>query len=243
MLILALDSTAIAASVALCRDSHPLAAFHLDNGNTHSETLLPMVKAALETTGKTVDDVDVFACSVGPGSFTGVRIGVATIKGLAFGKNKPVIGVSTLEALATNLLPFEGLIVPVMNARRGQVYNAIFEATGNTLTRLTEDRALSLVELEAELANYGKPFALCGDGADITQKGFAGRVDSVVASERYVYQSGYSVAECAREDYISGVRTKDIELTPVYLRLSQAERERLERESGSLENLERKIKQ
>ena len=102
MLILAIDSTAVAASVALLFDGAPLAAFHLDNGNTHSETLLPMVESVLRCTGKTVDDIDLFAVSAGPGSFTGVRIGVATVKGLAFGKGKPCVGVSTLEALAEN---------------------------------------------------------------------------------------------------------------------------------------------
>lgn len=126
MLILAMDSTAVAASVALLTDGAPLAAFHLDNGNTHSETLLPMVESVLRCTGKTVDDIDLFAVSAGPGSFTGVRIGVATVKGLAFGKGKPCVGVSTLEALAENLVPTGGLLCPVMNARRGQVYNALF---------------------------------------------------------------------------------------------------------------------
>ncbi|MBQ8341580.1 MAG: tRNA (adenosine(37)-N6)-threonylcarbamoyltransferase complex dimerization subunit type 1 TsaB, partial [Clostridia bacterium] len=100
MLIFALDSTAIIASVALLRDGKPLASFHVENGNTHSETLLPMTKALLESAGVGVDDIDLFACSTGPGSFTGVRIGVATVKGLAFGKNKPCVAVSTLEALA-----------------------------------------------------------------------------------------------------------------------------------------------
>ena len=235
MLILALDSTAIAASVALCEDERALAAFHLNNGNTHSETLLPMIKAALDTTGKTVDDVDVFACSVGPGSFTGVRIGVATVKGLAFDKNKPVIGVSTLEALATNLLPFEGLIVPVMNARRGQVYNAVFEASGNSLCRLTEDRALAITDLEAELAAYAKPFALCGDGADMTRKALH-TVTPVSTSPLLTDQNAVSVAAVAKKAYESGTRTTDGELTPVYLRLPQAERERLEREKQNSSN-------
>ena len=229
MLILALDSTAVVASVALCENDRALAAFHLNNGNTHSETLLPMVKAALTTTGHTVDDVDLFACSVGPGSFTGVRIGAATIKGLAFGKQKPVIGVSTLEALATNLLPFEGLIVPVMNARRGQVYNAVFEGRDGRLIRLTEDRALAVTELEAELAAMGRPFALCGDGAEMTA-GLLREITPTAVSPLLLSQNAVSVAEVALAAYESGVRTTDAELAPVYLRLPQAERERLERE-------------
>ncbi|MBE6595294.1 MAG: tRNA (adenosine(37)-N6)-threonylcarbamoyltransferase complex dimerization subunit type 1 TsaB [Ruminococcaceae bacterium] len=229
MLILALDSTAVVASVALCEDDRALAAFHLNNGNTHSETLLPMVKAALDTTGHSVDDIDLFACSVGPGSFTGVRIGAATVKGLAFGKEKPVIGVSTLEALATNLLPFEGLIVPVMNARRGQVYNAVFEAKNGVLQRITPDRALAVTELEAELAAIGRPFALCGDGADMTAALLVS-LRPVAISPLLTAQNAVSVAAVARRMYENGVRTTDAELTPVYLRLPQAERERLERE-------------
>lgn len=229
MLILALDSTAVVASVALCENDRPLAALHLNNGNTHSETLLPMVKAALATTGHTVDDVDLFACSVGPGSFTGVRIGAATVKGLAFGKNKPVIGVSTLEALATNLLPFEGLIVPVMNARRGQVYNAVFEGRDGKLVRLTEDRALAVTELEAELAAMRRPFALCGDGAEMTA-GLLREIQPTAVSPLLLSQNAVSVAAVALAAYESGVRTTDAELTPIYLRLPQAERERLERE-------------
>ena len=167
MLIFALDSSAVVATVALYRDTTPLASFTLKNGNTHSETLLPMAKALFDVTGYTPDDVDIFACSEGPGSFTGVRIGAATIKGLSFGKNKTVIGVSTLEAMARNLLPAKGLICPVMNARRGQVYNALFLADGDTLTRLCPDRALAATELADELREKGLPFYLIGDGKDV----------------------------------------------------------------------------
>ena len=240
MKILALDSTALTASVALCEDSRPIAEFTISNGHTHSETLLPMIASMLELGGYTVNDVDIFAASKGPGSFTGVRIGAATLKGLAFDTKKPCIGVSTLRALAKNLEGFDGIICPVMNARRGQVYNALFDADGK---RLCEDRALSVEELAAEIASSDKTVYLCGDGTDITFDGFAGRVNAVKAPERLRLQSGYSVAACALEDYKNGIHTTDIELTPSYLRLSQAERERLERESGSLENIERKIKQ
>ena len=128
MIILALDSTAQTGSVALCRDEKLIASFTLNTGNTHSETLLPSVEAVLSLSDMTADDVDLFACAKGPGSFTGVRIGAATVKGLAFGKDKPSLGVSTLEALAYNLRGFSGILCPVMNARRSQVYNALFRA-------------------------------------------------------------------------------------------------------------------
>lgn len=237
MKILSLDSTALTASVALCDGRRLLSEFTINNGNTHSETLLPMIESMLRLFGCTTDDIELFAAAKGPGSFTGVRIGAATLKGLAFDTGKPCVGVSTLRALATNLVG-EGnrVICPVMNARRGQVYNALFAPDGK---RLCDDRALSIDELASELAEMKKSVILCGDGTDITFDGFAGKVDAIKAPERLRCHSAYSVAVCALEDYESGDYTSDIELTPVYLRLSQAERERLARESGSLENIEK----
>ena len=226
MLILALDSTAVVASVALCRDETPIASFHIKNGNTHSETLLPMVETVLKTAGFLVEDIDLFACSVGPGSFTGVRIGVATIKGLAFGKNKPCIGVSTLEALALNAVPFDGIICPVMNARRGQVYNALFRYENEALVRLCPDRALSAIELNAEMAKKGEPYALVGDGIEemtrVASKNTPERISPLLTD-----QNAISVAKCAYRVFLGGQNGTDAELKPVYLRLPQAERERL----------------
>lgn len=234
MLILSLDSSAVAGSVALCDGERLLCEYTVNLGNTHSETILPMIESILKIAGYTTDDIDIFACSEGPGSFTGIRIGAATVKGLAFSLGKPVIGVSTLEALAYNLLGFDGIICPVMNARRGQVYNAVFDAE---LNRLTEDRAIAASDLAAELA--GKRVFLCGDG---TKVALAGGVDAIAAPERLLHQSAFSVAQCALKKYNAGVRTSDTELSPVYLRLPQAERVRLERESGSLESNERILK-
>ena len=228
MLILALDSTAVVASVALCRDETPIASFHIKNGNTHSETLLPMVETVLKTAGFSVDDVDLFACSVGPGSFTGVRIGVATVKGLAFGKNKPCIGVSTLEALALNAVPFDGIICPVMNARRGQVYNALFRYEGDALVRLCPDRALSALELDAEMAEKDKPFALVGDGVEEMTR-VAVKTAPKCISPLLTDQNAVSVARCAYHAFLNGQHGTDAELNPIYLRLPQAERERLAR--------------
>ena len=228
MLILALDSTAIVASVALCRDDKPIASFTVKNGNTHSETLLPMVEAVLKSAGVSPSDIDLFACSVGPGSFTGVRIGTATIKGLAFGQNKNCLGVSTLEALAENLVPFDGIICPVMNARRGQVYNALFRYENGALVRLCEDRALSVTELAAELAEMGLPFALCGDGI-AEFKRLAPDSAPVSVSALLEDQSAVSVAKVALRRANAGESGTDTDLVPVYLRLPQAERERLEK--------------
>ncbi|MBE6599966.1 MAG: tRNA (adenosine(37)-N6)-threonylcarbamoyltransferase complex dimerization subunit type 1 TsaB [Ruminococcaceae bacterium] len=232
MLILSIDSSAVAGSVALCDGERLLSEYTVNLGNTHSETLLPMIEHILKLSGYTTDDIDIFACSEGPGSFTGIRIGAATIKGLAFSTGKPCIGVSTLEALAYNLCGFDGIICPVMNARRGQVYNAVFD---KDLNRLTEDRAIAASDLARELENYDRVY-LCGDG---TRVALDGGVHAIAAPERLLHQSGYSVAQCALKKFALGVRTGDTELAPVYLRLPQAERVRLEKISGSIESNER----
>ena len=234
MLILALDSTAVVASVALCRDDTPIAAFTVKNGNTHSETLLPMVESVLKTAGYTADDVDLFACSVGPGSFTGVRIGVSTVKGLAFGKNKPCVAVSTLEALAENLIPCEGILCPVMNARRGQVYNALFRYENGRLTRLCEDRAISALDLETELLAQSEAAYFSGDGVGEIQR-LCKQIKPGKVSDHLVDQNAVSVAKCAYRAYLAGTHCTDAELSPVYLRLPQAERERLERQNQTKE--------
>lgn len=220
-----MDSTATTASVALCEDTRPIASFHIQNGNTHSETLLPMVEEILRRTKTSCEDVALFAVSAGPGSFTGVRIGVATVKGLAFGKGKPCAAVSTLEALAENLVPMGGLLCPVMNARRGQVYNAIFKVCDGKLERLTPDRAIAISELENELLASDLPVTLCGDGAQLTKDAFSAKAASL-APRLLLEQNAVSVAACAyrmaqRDDTVS-----DLQLQPVYLRLPQAERER-----------------
>lgn len=230
MIILALDSTAQTGTVALCRDEKLVASFTLNTGNTHSETLLPSVEAVLKLGDMTVNDVDLFAISKGPGSFTGVRIGAATAKGMAFGKDKPCIGVSTLEALAYNLRGFRGIACPVMNARRSQVYNALFRVENGKIERLCPDRAIALSDLAEELSAFGDtPVYLSGDGYDMTREALANR-NLGNTPEELIYQSGYSVAMCALAAFEAGERTTDTELVPTYLRLPQAERERLEKE-------------
>lgn len=226
MRILALDSTAVTASVAVTEDEKLVAQLTLNNGNTHSQTLLPMVESLFKMLDITADDIDLFACSAGPGSFTGVRIGAATVKGLAFGREKDCIGVSTLEALAYNMRGYKGIICPVMNARRSQVYTAIFESDGEKIVRLREDCAIGANELDGLLCQYSSPIYLCGDGIDVALGGFdKTKVEKTVEECRY--QSGYSVSQVALSLYRSGVRTSDGELVPTYLRPSQAERERL----------------
>lgn len=234
MYLLAIDSTAISASAALCDGEKLLGEITVENGNTHSETLLPMAEELLCKFSLSPRDIGIFACTAGPGSFTGVRIGAATIKGLAFGSDATCIGVSTLSSLARNLTGFgagyeNGVIVsPVMNARRSQVYNALFRVKGGVPERLTEDRALSISELEAELETFHAPIYLCGDGYAITRSGFC-EIVPLETPYRLRAASGYSTALEALALYESGVRTTDRELSPVYLRPCQAERERMER--------------
>ena len=233
MLILALDSTAQVGSVALCEDEKLIAEYTINTGHTHSETLLPMVESVLKIAGYTVDDVDLFVCTAGPGSFTGVRIGAATVKGIAFGKDRPCIGVSTLEALALNGVALDGILCPSMNARRQQVYNALFASDGTSLTRLCEDRALAITELGEELATKcpDLPVYLMGDGAKLVYDALSESLGErlMMLPERLIHQSGYNTAMAGLRLYRDGVRTTDFELAPVYLRPSQAERMRMEK--------------
>lgn len=228
MKILSLDTTAEVCTAAICDGSSLIAEMTVNTGNTHSQTLLPVVEQLLKISEVSLDEVDCFACSTGPGSFTGVRIGVATVKGLAYGKNKPCISVSTLEALAYNLIGFDGILCPVMNARRNQVYNALFECADGKIMRICADRALSVDELDEELYSMGKKIYLVGDGYTLCEKGFKKTSVSWVP-ERIRHQSGYSVAMCAIEKQESGQSLTDSALVPIYLRPSQAERERNER--------------
>ena len=195
-----------------------------------------MVKAALSVTGRTVDDIDLFACTAGPGSFTGVRIGAATVKGLAFGRGKPCVGVSTLASLALNASAEVGLICPAMNARREQVYNALFTSDGQAVSRLCPDRALAIAELGEELATLHPelPVYLVGDGAHLVYDALAGALGARLRlmPERLIHQSGYNTAMTGLRLYREGIRTTDFELVPVYLRPSQAERVRMEKLKG-----------
>ena len=227
MIILAFDSTAKAASVAVADGEKLLAEYTIDNGLTQSELLLPMAENVLSSLKLTFDDVELFAAAVGPGSFTGVRIGVALVKGLAFGKNVPTAAVSTLEALAENARGLDGLVVPVMDARRGQVYTAIFE-NGE---RLTPDSAMKIEELGEALGAYGeKCIYLIGDGYEVARRGLCAMgIDVCVTPELLIRENAYSVARVAYRDFESGKSVADTELSPTYLRVPQAERERLER--------------
>ena len=228
MKILAIDTSATVASAALCENDEPIAVYSQKSGLTHSQTMLPMIRDLMRNSGVTIDDIDMMAVSAGPGSFTGVRIGISTVKGLAFGKNKICVGVSTLEAMAQSarFVPEGTIVCPAMDARRSQLYNALFTVQNGALVRLTEDRAIAADALAEELSGSGKSVWVLGDGWAICEKALKERgVFCTVAPEELRWQTAFGVCLAAQSKTPTGAE----DLLPVYLRLSQAERERQSR--------------
>lgn len=224
MLILALDSSAAPASAALLEDGKILSEFYINTKQTHSQTLMPMVESALKLTNKTLDDVTCMAVSAGPGSFTGVRIGVSCVKGLSMTRNIPCAGVSTLRAMAENARQLTGIVCAVMDARCGQVYNALFRAEGGKLTRLCDDRALPIAELLEECKAFTEPVYLVGDGAELCFKTFEA-IGAELLQPQLRFQRASGVAMAAQEMLKNGQTVTPDALMPIYLRLPQAERE------------------
>ena len=230
MLILAFETSAKAASVALTEKGKLLGEAYQNTGLTHSQTLMVMAEDTLKQCGKTAQEVEAVAVAAGPGSFTGVRIGVAAAKGFAWGKELPCYGVSTLEAMAESLGVYEGFVCACMDARRSQVYNAVFSAEGGKLTRITDDRAIALAELKEELKKAEKPVFLVGDGAVLCYNTLKEEVPNLVLPpEHRVHQRAVGVAILAQRMADAGIAPSGGELNPNYLRLSQAEREKLEK--------------
>ena len=230
MLILAFETSAKAASVAILEDGKLLGECYQNTGLTHSQTLLVMAQELLSQCGKTVEDVTAAAVAAGPGSFTGVRIGVAAAKGFAWGREIPCFGVSTLEAMALSFGAYQGYVCPCMDARRGQVYNALFFVNHGTLERKTPDRAISLAELGEEMKNFQEPIFLVGDGSNLCYNTLSESVPVLVLPpEHRMHQRASGVALGAEALAKAGDPGDANALTPNYLRLSQAERERAER--------------
>ena len=170
MKILAMDSSAVSASCAVLEDDRLIAEFFINAGLTHSQTLMPMVESALQNAAVDIADIDLFAVAQGPGSFTGIRIGTAAVKGMAQALDKPCAGVSALEAIAYNFTGLNCVVCAAMDARRQQVYNALFRVSGDRIERLCEDRAISIAELETEIASFDEAVMLAGDGARLCFK-------------------------------------------------------------------------
>ena len=230
MKILAFETSAKAASAAVMADGKLLAECYQNTGLTHSQTLMVMAQDLLKQLNLTAKDMDAVAIAAGPGSFTGVRIGVAAAKGFAWGREIPCVGTSTLESMALGLGAWQGYVCPVMDARRSQVYNALFHVSGGNYARVQEDRAISLADLGEELKILREPIFLVGDGSNLCYNTLLEKVPGLVLPpEHRMHQRAEGVAlegwRMAKEgDTVSGA-----ELVPNYLRLSQAERERLEK--------------
>lgn len=224
MLVLGIDTSATTAACAVLDSEQKriLVSGAINKKLTHSQTLMPLMDGLLKSADISFEDIDAFAITNGPGSFTGLRIGISAVKGMAFALNKPCIAISTLEALAYNLLGQDCIACSVMDARCNQVYNAMFLIENNKITRLCEDRALFIEELQSDLENYDSKIIFVGDGAELVYSRIKG--DNYQLAETAVrFQSGTSVC-------LAALNNKEIsakELMPSYLRLPQAERERL----------------
>ncbi len=223
MIILGIDSSATAASAAIINDGKLVSEIFSDTGLTHSQTLLPMIEKCLQMANISVEDINLIAVANGPGSFTGVRIGIATVKGIAFTNNIECVEVSTLESMAYNLPLFDGIICSVMDARCNQVYTAMFENTDECkVNRLSEDAAMSIDELGTQLKNIGKSVIFVGDGAEICYNKLNSEIDGLYISPVNIRkQRASSVASCG----LDKDRKIAKELAVNYIRLPQAQRE------------------
>ncbi len=223
MIILSLDSTSVTASVAISENGVVLAENFINNGLTHSQTLMPMVEKTLIDSNKNIKDVDLFAITNGPGSFTGVRIGIASVKGMADTMNKKCIAISTLEAIAEPLKNEDCIACSVMDARCNQVYTAVFDG-GN---RLCEDKAILIDDLGEELKQYNKKIVFIGDGAELCYNKLCEILpNSQLADENIRYVHASSICRIAEEKAKNDEELIDsANLVPFYLRVPQAERE------------------
>lgn len=216
-MLLSMDSSAVTASVALTDGNDVIKSEFVNSGLTHSETLLPMIIRVMD--GHKFSELDGIAITAGPGSFTGVRIGVATVKGLAFNDDIPCYSVSTLEAIAYNFLGEDTVVCAVMDARRMQFYNALFRVQNGKVERLCDDRAISLEDLREDVKQY-KNVVIAGDGARLCFQNIA-LENCTLADDDKMYQNAVSVSKAAQNKNAISPKT----LMPVYLRQSQAERE------------------
>ena len=232
MKILGIDSSAKSASAAVTENGKIISSFYINTGLTHSQTLMPMIDSALKCADVSLDDIDLIAVNRGPGSFTGIRIGVAAAKGLADVKKIPCIGISTLESMAYNLLNTDCIACCVMDARCNQVYTALFDITDGIVTRLTDDSAISVDELFENLKKYNKNKIFVGDGANMCYNRLNKEESGIfLAAENVRFQTAAGVCHAA-ETHEKGEYIPANQLVPEYLRLPQAERELKRKNEG-----------
>lgn len=227
MKILSCECSAKSASCAIIEEGKILASSFVNVPLTHSQTLMPMINSMLISSKVDISDIGAFAISAGPGSFTGVRIGISAVKGMVLAKNTPCISVSTLEAIAYNFLGFDALVCAVMDARCNQVYTALFRVKNGKVKRLCEDKAVSVTDLAKEIkkSRVKCPIIIAGDGANIFFAAVCDKTGVVLAQEDNLYQKATGVALCAENKYKKGQSVSPEQLLPVYLRLPQAQRE------------------
>ncbi len=228
MRILAIESSARMASVAIMQDSRLISELYTNTGIKHSQTLMPMIKTAFELAQLDISSIDLLATAIGPGSFTGIRIGIAAVKGISQATNKPCIGISTLEAMAYNLLGYNCVVCSVMDARCSQVYTALFECQNHSVTRLTDDSAILITELENQLKakHFGLPVVLIGDGSEICYHLFKDEVVNIeIASDNIRFQRASGVAAAAFNAHYDINNASAEFISSLYLRSPQAERQ------------------
>ena len=236
MKILSLDTSAKTATAAIVEKDRVLAESCVNVGLTHSQTLMPMLEGLLSAACIRFKDIDLFAVSHGPGSFTGIRIGIGAVKGLAQGLGRPCFGVSTLEALAYNFKGLDGFVCPAMDARCGQVYAALYRGAEGALCREQPDEAIAIAELGTRLAAVPGPVTLVGDGAELCWRTLAESVPSLrLAPPQLRFQRASSVSFAALAALRKAEPLTPAQLMPVYLRLPQAERE-FQKKEGQIPN-------
>jgi tRNA threonylcarbamoyladenosine biosynthesis protein TsaB len=231
MKLLALESSGLVASVAIITEEALLAEYTINYKKTHSQTLLPMLDEIVRMAELDLSEVDAIAVAAGPGSFTGLRIGSATAKGLGLALNKPIIPIPTLDSLAYNLYGSNKLICPMMDARRSQVYTGLYEFTTGGLQILKSQSALAVDEILAEINQYNREVIFLGDGAEAYKEQIieGTKVSYEFAPIHLNRQRAGAVGALGIQYYKNGQMETAVQHEPVYLRLSQAERERAER--------------
>ncbi len=235
MKILAIDSSSTPASIAITEGNQPIGEFTININRTHSEKLLPLTDALLDAVGLSVSDIDAFAVSIGPGSFTGLRIGMSSAKLMAQTSGKPLIGVKTLEALCVNVNTWCGYICPVLDARNNNVYAAIYKCEGGTLTGIMASDALSVVEYTERIKMLDAPVLVTGEYAkykSVMEGILSERMDFCFAPQHLNTQRAVSVAVAASGLLEKGIRTTADEVVPLYVRESQAEQAKRAKEAG-----------
>lgn len=229
MYILAVDTSSKTASAALLKDRQVVGEYFTNTGFQHSSTLMPMIHSLLECSKVSVEQIDLYAVTVGPGSFTGVRIGVSAVKGMAFAGNKPCVSISPLETMAMNMGDFDGIVCSTMDARCNQVYNALFRCENGEVNRLCDDRAIKIDALLEELKQEGQKVCFLGDGAGLCVKAAKETaIDYFLPNDNMLYPKASSVAVLGIEKFNNGDICSAEQLTPLYLRPPQAERMKME---------------